>query len=55
MARLVATGLVRCWRCGQPIEPGSEWDLGHRPGQPSAPEHSTCNRSHANENRTTHG
>lgn len=25
----VAAGLVSCWRCGQPILPGQDWDLGH--------------------------
>jgi hypothetical protein len=25
----VATGTVRCWRCGYIIEPGQAWDLGH--------------------------
>lgn len=28
-APMVATGHVRCWRCGEPIEAGAAWDLGH--------------------------
>lgn len=38
-------GYVHCWRCGQRIDPALGWDLGHRPDQPSHPEHVTCNRS----------
>lgn len=26
---LVATGNVRCWRCGEFIAAGAAWDLGH--------------------------
>lgn len=42
----VAAGRVRCWRCGEPIEPGQEWDLGHDDGgRLAGPEHrSACNR-----------
>lgn len=47
-AAIVATGKVTCWRCRRPIEPGTDWDLGHRPGKPSHPEHANeCNRSSA--------
>lgn len=28
----VKAGLVNCWRCGQPIQPNAQWDLGHLPG-----------------------
>jgi hypothetical protein len=28
-APIVATGTVRCWRCGELIAAGEEWDLGH--------------------------
>lgn len=43
---IVATGTVNCWRCNQPITPDDDWDLGHRSGLPSAPEHANqCNRS----------
>ena len=42
----VEAGVVNCWRCHQPIQPGTRWDLGHRDdGAPSHPEHITCNRS----------
>lgn len=44
----VAAGLVACARCGEPIEPGEAWDLGHPSDRPGAyaPEHARrCNRS----------
>lgn len=25
----IAQGGVTCWRCGTPINPGDDWDLGH--------------------------
>lgn len=43
----VDAGLVDCWRCGQPIEPGRPWDLGHDDDDRTkyrGPEHRTCNR-----------
>lgn len=47
----VATGNVPCWRCGELIEPGERWDLGHDDADRSkhrGPEHaSRCNRSAA--------
>lgn len=44
----VRAGGVCCWRCGRPIVPlpqvkGEGWQLGHRTGQPSLPEHPLCN------------
>lgn len=47
-ATLVARGTVRCWRCSHTIAPDEPWDLGHRSGRPSHPEHANrCNRSAA--------
>src|SRR5689334_19563531 len=47
----VAANLVDCWRCGEHIEPGEPWDLGHDDGdrtQYCGPEHAyRCNRSAA--------
>jgi hypothetical protein len=42
----VDAGLVDCARCGQPIEPGRPWDLGHNDDRTgwTGPEHRTCNR-----------
>jgi hypothetical protein len=47
---LVASGCVRCARCGELIEPGEPWDLGHSDidwSCYSGPEHSACNRATA--------
>ena len=44
---VVAAGGVNCVRCGEPIEPGTPWDLGHDDHDPSVhsgPEHAKCNR-----------
>jgi hypothetical protein len=44
----VQTGLAKCARCGEPIAPGSDWDLGHDDSvrrRYSGPEHRYCNRS----------
>jgi hypothetical protein len=45
----VDAGLVDCWRCTQPIEPGRPWDLGHNDDRTAwnGPEHRHCNRSAA--------
>lgn len=43
----VATGLVVCPRCGETIDPGAAWDLGHDDHDRSrytGPEHASCNR-----------
>ena len=49
-APLVATGQVCCTRCGQPILPGTPWDLGHDDHDrtlTTGPEHRACNRAAA--------
>jgi hypothetical protein len=45
-APAVLAGLVNCWRCGELIGPGEEWDLGHLDdGRIGGPEHAgRCNR-----------
>lgn len=47
-APVVATGAVRCWRCGLLIGAGQGWDLGHADGTQRrfyrGPEHHLCNR-----------
>jgi hypothetical protein len=47
-AREVTAGLARCARCGEPIAPGSKWDLDHRDDRQgyNGPAHVSCNRSH---------
>lgn len=43
----VDAGLVNCARCGQPLEPGRPWDLGHNDDRKTyrGPEHpNSCNR-----------
>ena len=39
-------GLVNCSRCGEPIQPGEEWDLDHRDDRRGylGAAHSRCNR-----------
>lgn len=48
IARVVASGFARCARCGDPIVPGSLWDLDHDDRDRSAylgPSHRACNRA----------
>jgi hypothetical protein len=48
----IAAGVVNCPRCGDPIRPNQDWDLGHDhdlalggdPAGTMVPEHSRCNR-----------
>lgn len=43
-APMVASGMVVCWRCGKPIMPHEEWQLGHDGPVIMGPEHArTCN------------
>lgn len=45
----VATGKVACPKCGETIQRGEPWDLGHTDARTewTGPEHVTCNRSEA--------
>jgi hypothetical protein len=44
-APLVAAGKAKCARCGEAIEPGSEWALDHRDDGRGylGPSHASCN------------
>lgn len=45
---IVESGNATCWRCGQPIGPREEWDLGHDDHHRTryrGPEHVACNRA----------
>jgi hypothetical protein len=56
LAPSVAAGLVDCARCGERIEPGTKWDLGHDDRNPelySGPEHAVCNRTAPHRNVTS--
>lgn len=56
LAPAVAAGLYRCWRCGEPIRAGVEWDLGHDDSDRSithGPEHRHARDCAAGGNRAT--
>ena len=56
LAPFVASGLVVCARCGEPIEPGTPWDLGHNDYDRrvyNGPEHAACNRGAPNRLNTS--
>jgi hypothetical protein len=55
LAPLVAAGMTRCVRCGEPIRPGQRWALDHSdaPGSHAAgayygPSHWACNQAARN-------
>lgn len=46
----IDAGEAICWRCRQPIHPGTPWDLGHDDDDRNiyrGPEHQGCNRGSA--------
>jgi hypothetical protein len=52
----IVAGAGICARCGEPIEPGEAWDLGHDDIDRrlySGPEHARCNRGAPNRNVTS--
>lgn len=54
LAKHVAAGHATCWRCRQPVHPGTPWDAGHiRPDLPAMVEHRSCNRAAAKRSTPT--
>jgi len=55
---LVKSGEATCWRCGSPIKPGQQWDLGHDDHDRRkyrGPEHALKNDCPEGGNRATRG
>lgn len=55
---LVASGNATCWRCGEPITPEQQWDLGHDDVDRKhyrGPEHARAADCPAGGNRATKG
>lgn len=58
LAPQVEAGETTCWRCGLPIRPGQQWDLGHSDhdrSQYRGPEHARAKDCPAGGNRATKG
>ena len=55
LAPSVASGSMKCARCGEFIRPDEPWDLDHDASRSFylGPSHSRCNRAAANELRTS--
>ena len=52
----VLSGEAKCARCGESIEPGEDWHLGHSDRDRrfySGPEHARCNRGAPMRNKTS--
>jgi hypothetical protein len=52
----VGAGLQVCARCGEPIEPGEKWHLGHDDRDRryySGPEHAICNSTAPHRGKTS--
>ena len=52
----VASGFAKCARCGEPIAPGENFDVGHDDRYPwlhTGPEHLKCNRGAPHRNDTS--
>lgn len=58
LAPHVATGTVKCARCGEYIQPGTEWQLDHSDTDRTkylGPSHKHCNLSAAGKKAHEHG
>lgn len=53
----VATGMVKCSKCGKLIRRGQRWDLGHVEGDRrryAGPQHESCNRARGRDGTRQH-